>query len=219
MNHAETETDAELLRRARAGVAPAFAVLVHRYAALLHAAASPEGGGAAHLDTVRRTFLRAMRRLDAADDTALGTWLLDLQGTPLSDDDADRAAPLATAELDQLWGELAPCWPRGRRPRRPPRWLGQVAIVLLLLALSVAVPYALLVTAADEEDDPPAPVDTPMPARARTRAVTAAARSARATGLGRLSARRTRAGTTSSRSRARGRENVTIGGPVRSAPG
>ena len=159
MNHAETETDAELLRRARAGVAPAFAVLVHRYAALLHAAASPEGGGAAHLNTVRRTFLRAMRRLDAADDTALGTWLLDLQGTPLSDDDADRAAPLATAELDQLWGELAPCWPRGRRPRRPPRWLGQVAIVLLLLALSVAVPYALLVTAADEEDDPPAPVE------------------------------------------------------------
>ena len=159
MNHAETETDAELLRRARARVAPAFAVLVHRYAALLHAAASPEGGGAAHLNTVRRTFLRAMRRLDAADDTALGTWLLDLQGTPLSDDDADRAAPLATAELDQLWGELAPCWPRGRRPRRPPRWLGQVAIVLLLLALSVAVPYALLVTAADEEDDPPAPVE------------------------------------------------------------
>lgn len=158
MDHAEP--DAELLRRARAGAAPAFAVLVHRYAAVLNAAASQRADSdAPALDTVRRTFLRAMRRLDTADGTALGTWLLDLQGTPLADDDADRAAPLATTELDQLWGELAPCWPRGRRPRRPPRWLGHVAIVALLLALSVAVPYALLVTAVDEEDDPPVPVE------------------------------------------------------------
>jgi hypothetical protein len=170
VNHAET--DDELLRQAQAGAASAFAILVHRYAALLHAAASngsdseagdpPEARGgrdAVALDTVRRTFLRAMRRLDAADGTGLGSWLLDLQGTPLSTAAAERAAPLTTAELDRLWGELAPCWPRGRRPRRPPRWLGHVAIVVLLLALSVTVPYALLVTAAEEEAEAPVPVE------------------------------------------------------------
>jgi hypothetical protein len=163
VNHAET--DDELLGQAQAGAAPAFAILVHRYAALLHAAASDgsasKAGGrdAAALDTVRRTFLRAMRRLDAADGAALGSWLLELQGTPLSTAEADRAAPLTTAELDRLWGELAPCWPRGRRHRHPPRWLGHVAIVVLLLALSVAVPYALLVTAAEEEAEAPVPVE------------------------------------------------------------
>jgi hypothetical protein len=169
VNHAET--DDELLREAQAGAAPAFAILVYRYAALLHMAASDgssdarshgsgsEAGGrdAVALDIVRRTFLRAMRRLDAADGAALGSWFLELQGTPLAADEADRAAPLTTAELDALWGELAPSWPRGRRPTRPPRWLGHVAVVLLLLALSVAVPYALLVTAAQEEDEAPVP--------------------------------------------------------------
>jgi hypothetical protein len=166
VNHAET--DAELLRQAQAGSAPAFAILVHRYAALLHMGASSgssdarspgfgseaDGRDAAALDTVRRTFLRAMRRLDTADGAALGTWFLELQGTPLAADEAARAAPLTTAELDRLWGELAPSWPRGRRPRRLPRWLGHVAVVMLLLALSVAVPYALLVTAAEEEAVP-----------------------------------------------------------------
>jgi len=210
VNHADT--DAELLQRARAGAAPAFAVLVYRYAALLHAGAStqiavpsataastgngsgepgsggngsggpgsggngsggPHAGGSraggshdgaassdpAALDTVRRTFLRAMRRLDRADGTALGRWLLDLQGTPLTDDDADHAAPLSTVELDRLWSELAPRWPRGRRPARPPRWVGQVAIVVVLLALSIAVPYALLVTASEEAAELPVPTE------------------------------------------------------------
>lgn len=170
-------SDAELLRHARAGTAPAFAVLVVRYAPLLHQAAAeatgtrapqadeapggatPEPGDPTALATVRTTFLRAMRRLDRADDGAVGSWLLELQGTPLEAPDTARAAPLATADLDRLWGELAPCWPRGRRPRRPPRWLGHVAIVLLLLVLSVAVPYALLVTAEDDEEDTPDPVE------------------------------------------------------------
>ena len=186
MNH--DDSDAELLRRARAGAAPAFAVLVYRYAALLHLAAARHQTGArptapdtAHEDvrlpaadgeadppiessddaalaTVRQTFLRAMRRLDSADERAVGTWLLELQGTPLAREDAERAAPLATAELDRLWGELAPCWPRGRRQRRPPRWLGHVAVVVVLLLLAVAVPYTLLVTIADEEEDAPVPV-------------------------------------------------------------
>ena len=182
--------DEELLARARAGDAPAFAVLVHRHAATLHAAAvassraasgassgaadapsdtasstadaadptGDPGDGAAALATVRRTFLRAMRRLDRADPADVEGWLLEVQGTPLDEDAAARAAPLASAELDELWRQLAPCWPRGRRRRRLPRWVPRVALVLGLLVLAVAVPYALLVTAVEEVDDGPEPI-------------------------------------------------------------
>ena len=157
----DADHDAALLARARAGEAPAFAVLVHRYAALLHHAASAgddpmDRAGA--LETVQRTFLRAMRRLDRADPEELGGWLLGLQGTPLDEEDVERASPLTTTELDRLWGELAPRWPRGRRRWHVPRWFGQVAVVLVLLALAVAVPYALLVTAVDDDDEGPAPI-------------------------------------------------------------
>lgn len=178
MSDAERD-DEELLARAREGDAPAFAALVHRHGATLHAAAiaasraasgaadSASGtadaagdpsDGAAALATVRRTFLRAMRRLDRADPADVEGWLLEVQRTPLDEDAAARAAPLASAELDELWRELAPCWPRGRRRRRLPRWVAQVALVLVLLALAVAVPYALLVTAVDETDHGPDPI-------------------------------------------------------------
>lgn len=178
MSDAERD-DEELLTRAREGDAPAFAALVHRHGATLHAAAIAASGpasgaadtasgtadaagdpsdGAAALATVRRTFLRAMRRLDRADPADVEGWLLEVQRTPLDEDAAARAAPLASAELDELWRELAPCWPRGRRRRRLPRWVAQVALVLVLLALAVAVPYALLVTAVDETDHGPDPI-------------------------------------------------------------
>ena len=153
--------DEELLARARDGEASAFAILVHRHAATLHAAAVASSGAAADaatLTTVRRTFLLAMRRLDRADPTDLEGWLLSVQGTPLDEEAAARATPLTTSELDELWRQLAPCWPRGRRRRRLPRWVGQVALVLVLLALAVAVPYALLVTAVEEADQGPDPI-------------------------------------------------------------
>jgi len=149
--------DEELLARAREGDAPAFAVLVHRHAATLRAAAAATSGAAA-VATVRRTFLRAMRRLDRADPADVEGWLLRLQGTPLDEEAAARAAPLANAELDELWRELAPCWPRGRRRRRLPRWVAQVSLVLVLLALAVAVPYALLVTAVETVEQGPDPI-------------------------------------------------------------
>ena len=174
--------DEELLARAREGDAAAFAVLVHRHAATLHAAATATSGAAdptsdaatdatdatdaagglgdrtSALTTVRRTFLRAMRRLDRADPADVEGWLLELQRTPLDEDAAAHAAPLANADLDELWRELAPCWPRGLRRRRLPRWVAQVALVLVLLALAVAVPYALLITAVEEADNGPEPI-------------------------------------------------------------
>lgn len=157
----DADHDQALLARARAGEAPAFAILVHRHAAVLHAAASAgedlkDRDGA--LATVQRTFVRAMRRLDRADPTDVGGWLRQVQGTPLEPADIEHAPPLTTTELDELWRELSPRWPRGRRPWHVPRWIGKVAVVLVLLALAVAVPYALLVTAADDEDQGPAPI-------------------------------------------------------------
>ncbi|MFP4635070.1 MAG: hypothetical protein ACLFRD_04340, partial [Nitriliruptoraceae bacterium] len=46
-------------------------------------------------------------------------------------------------------------WPRGRRPRRPPRWLirgiGALTLLAALLALAVVGPYVALTTAEDQQ--------------------------------------------------------------------
>jgi hypothetical protein len=154
--------DAALLAQARSGEVGAFAVLVLRHAPRLHAAARRGGAGAPD-EVVVRTFARAMRRLDRAPDEDVPGWLLGLQQPRRRGDDqvavpADEdGAVLPERTVDAIWAELAPRWPSGRRPVRPPRWLGQVALIALLLVLSVAIPYLLLVTAA-EQDEAPGPL-------------------------------------------------------------
>ncbi len=72
--------------------------------------------------------------------------------------DTDVAAPpLAAHELDALWAELAPRWPRGRRPFRLPRWVAQTALVVFLLSLAVLITY-VAVTAVGGQDRRAEPV-------------------------------------------------------------
>ena len=158
--------DAELLARAQQGEVGAFAALVHRYAPLLQA--RTEGDQ----DAVRRAFQRAMRRLDDAEVDDLAGWLLSLlprahrgggaaapdqiegDATDQGSDTAADVPPLPAREIDALWAELAVRWPRGRRPLRLPRWIGQVALVLMLMVLAVLIPIAVLTTAGGEDPEP-----------------------------------------------------------------
>ena len=158
MSHTDRD-DADLLARARQGDATAFAVLLHRYGPAVHAVLaepSPDRGaqatdGAATATTgLTRTFLAAMRQLDAADDQDIRRWLL-----RLALDEEPGPEPLPAAVLDQVWTELATRWPTGRRPLRAPRWVGHVALLLILLALAAGVPYVVLVTASEGEEAPP----------------------------------------------------------------
>ncbi len=145
--------DAQLVARAHRGEVGAFAVLVHRHAAHLHALAGD-------MDGVLRAFRRAMRRLDRADAEDVAGWLASLlpRGQRPGDDEDDTATghapPLPASEVDALWAQLAPLWPRGRRRVRVPRWVGRLTLVLFLLALSVAIPYLVLTTSEDREPAP-----------------------------------------------------------------
>lgn len=61
------------------------------------------------------------------------------------------APPLPAGLLDQVWAELAPRWPNGRRRWRAPGWLLPAATILTLVVLAAVIPYALLVTAGERE--------------------------------------------------------------------
>lgn len=131
-------SDAELIELAKAGWAPAFAVLVHRYAPLVHAAradaADPTGA-------VTQVFVQAMRELADRDPGApVAPWLLGLAGA--------RATPptptaLTDDELDAIWGELDRRWPDGRPPARPLPWRRAAAVVGLAV-LAGLVPAIVL---------------------------------------------------------------------------
>ncbi|MFP4311176.1 MAG: hypothetical protein ACLFS9_04235 [Nitriliruptoraceae bacterium] len=150
-----------LLTRARAGDAGAFAALVHRYAPVLHAAATE--AGADDLDAAVTTALRrAMRRLEAAEPADLASWFVGLlpaprRGQDIAVPDEEHVAPLPDPQVDAIWAALAPRWPTGRRPVRVPRWVGQVALVLVLVALSVALPI-LLLTSQEVDNGQPEPL-------------------------------------------------------------
>ena len=149
-----TRSDAELVRLAQQGVPTAFAALVHRHAPVVRATvATADDPQAAVVDT----FVLAMRRLrDLDPDEPIGPWLQTLahrQGSDPAPVAPDRAPAMDVDELDRVWLELARRWPKGRRPRRLPRWLvrGVSAIALIAAVLAVAVlgPYVVLTTAVD----------------------------------------------------------------------
>ncbi len=151
MQHAES-SDRELLERARAGSAPAFAVLLHRHGPAVRAvvADDPDATGA-----VIATFVRAMRQLPGSDDGDPRRRLVELARAEV---DHPRAPEPTVApdpdELDEIWAELDLRWPDGKVPRHLPRWVGRSASILALAALAVSVPYAVLTTGADGDDGP-----------------------------------------------------------------
>jgi hypothetical protein len=155
-----TRSDAELMTLARRGWPAAFAVLVHRHAATVRAAVvgRPDPDAA-----VVATFTRAMQHLRRVDPTApVEPWLLALAPGRKGRTAAPTAPRPAVdgSELDALWAELAPRWPRGRAPRgRLPAWLRWSMLTVVLMALAVVIPYVTITTGqrtaeADADGDP-----------------------------------------------------------------
>jgi hypothetical protein len=140
-------SDAELLELSKAGVAPAFAVLLHRHGSAVRSAVDhdPDPTGA-----VVETFVRAMRELSAQDgSTLVRPWLLSLAG---ADATPDPIVPLGEEERDEVWAELAVRWPTGRVPRHHDL-LQRLALVAGLVAISALVPTLILL--ADQQESEP----------------------------------------------------------------
>lgn len=131
---------------AGAGWAPAFAVLVHRHAPLVHSAVRPTPDPHA---AVVGVFSEAMRQLDQRDAAAaVAPWLLDLAGGgPVAD-----PSPLPPEDLDAIWAELHHRWPDGRRMPRALPWR-RLGTGLALVAVAAIVPSVLLGTDHDDTDD------------------------------------------------------------------
>jgi hypothetical protein len=151
-----TRSDEELVTLAQHGWTAAFAVLVRRHAAAVHAVAAD----ASDPDrVVVDTFGRAMRRLPRRDpsDGDVRAWLLDLaEGrTRHPQPVPDEPPELAADELDAIWTDLARRWPTGRVRRHVPGWVKWVATTIVLVALGVAIPY-VTITYGQERGDPAA---------------------------------------------------------------
>jgi RNA polymerase sigma-70 factor (ECF subfamily) len=74
---AATESDVDLVRRARSGDRPAFAVLYARHAASVHGVCLATGPIDEANDLVQEVFLSAWRALDQLEDpTRIGAWLV-----------------------------------------------------------------------------------------------------------------------------------------------
>lgn len=162
-------SDAELLALAREGVAPAFAVLLHRHGPTvltLAEPADPDPVGA----TVA-TFVRAMRGLADTPPGDVRRWLLELAAEEIegeltvpppgaSGGDTDGGTETATItrttartdeRLDEVWAELALRWPNGRVPRHVPSWAIWLLTTLLLMGAAVALPWLVLGASADDD--------------------------------------------------------------------
>jgi hypothetical protein len=132
-------SDEELIRLAQAGWAPAFAVLVHRYAPVVRATrprAEPVVPFLTHV------FLHAMRELRDRDPHApVAPWLLGLAGAGARS--AKTPVPLSPEDLDAIWTRLHGYWPDGHRHARSVPWR-RTAAVVGLAALAGLVPAVVL---------------------------------------------------------------------------
>lgn len=134
-------SDTELIQLAQAGWAPAFAVLVHRYAPVVRAT-RPRAEPAVPFLT--HVFLLAMRELRGRDPRApVAPWLLGLAGAGTRS--AKAPVPLAPEELDAIWTRLHGYWPDGHRHARNLPWR-RTAVVVGLAALAGLVPAVVLGT-------------------------------------------------------------------------
>lgn len=153
MQHGD-RSDAELVRLAAAGTAPAFAVLLHRHGPAVRAVVEPAKDPTGALIG---TFVDAMRELpDVEPDQPLRPWLLELARHqvkhPADVADDAPAPPLDPEEEDEAWAELDVRWPDGRVPRQVPPWVGWTALVIALVALAILVPYVVLGNGASDDD-------------------------------------------------------------------
>jgi hypothetical protein len=144
--HLGHHSDAELMELAKAGWAPAFAVLVHRHAPVVHAALRDDRDP---LSATTAVFVHAMRELRQRDATApLAPWLLELIDRP----PPAQPSELTDEELDAIWLELHRRWPDGERPATTWPWR-RLATVAALVVVAAAVPALVLGIDTPEAED------------------------------------------------------------------
>jgi hypothetical protein len=142
-------SDADLIELSQAGVAAAFAVLLHRHGPTVRSAVRDDRDP---LGAVVEVFVRAMRDLPKRGTAEpVRAWLLELAGT---DRVPDPIVPLSEEERDEIWAELAVRWPNGRPPRDT-RALKRIGLVAGLVAVSALVPTMVLLAG----QSAPEPVD------------------------------------------------------------
>jgi hypothetical protein len=145
--HLGQHSDAELVKLAKAGWSPAFAVLVHRHAPIVHAALTDRSDP---LSATTSVFVHAMRELrQRAPEAPIAPWLLELIDRP----PPQRPSELTDEELDAMWHELHRRWPDGERPASTWPWR-RLALVAGLVVVAAGVPALVLgIDAPDEEAD------------------------------------------------------------------
>jgi len=169
-----TRNDTALVAAASAGDRNAFAALVARTAPDV-AASLPASGD--HHDGLHAVYTAAMRELyDGATPTDVNAWLLQLVKTGQRQVNQRRQTSAQPStldpDLDRLWGDLAPLWPRGRKPyvrlsRRTQ--IASVGVVLLLGALYALIQFqsprleegTLIATVYQSADDNRPTIDNP----------------------------------------------------------
>jgi hypothetical protein len=163
--HLGQHSDAELVKLAKAGWSPAFAVLVHRYAPLVHAALADRSDP---LSATTSVFVHAMRELrQRAPEAPIAPWLLELIDRP----PPARPSELTDEELDAVWHELHRRWPDGDRPATTWPWR-RLALVAGVIVVAAGVPALVLGVDTPQEEadvelravpvtDEPLPVDAP----------------------------------------------------------
>lgn len=139
-------TDAELMAAAQAGVAPAFAVLLHRHGPAVYSAVLDDPDPVCATRDVFVTALDELPRMDPA--FPVRAWLLDIAGV---DGVPDPIMPLAEADRDAIWASVVANWPGRPRPARP--GLRRAALVGGLVALAALVP-TLVVLAGEQQERP-----------------------------------------------------------------
>jgi RNA polymerase sigma factor (sigma-70 family) len=136
-------TDAELVRRTRAGDREAFGILVERHRRTVYVLALQKGLQAAEAeDVAQEVFLKAYRSLGAlADPQAFGRWLYGITGHVVADVGRARARRHEEGSLDHALEPLAPADKRAdvlfnEERRQVLRALGELAeeqrLVILL---------------------------------------------------------------------------------------
>lgn len=143
-----TRSDTALVAAASAGDRNAFAALIARTAPDV-AASLPASKD--HHDDLRAIYTLAMRELHSgATPTDLNAWLLQRAQSRQrrANKRQQTSAQLSTLDhdLDRLWNDLAPLWPRGRKPfvrlSRPVQ-IVSISVLLLLAGLYALIQFQI----------------------------------------------------------------------------
>jgi hypothetical protein len=140
-------SDAQLLRLASEGSAPAFASLLHRHRSALQRVVLDAADPRAAAEHTMRSAMRDLQQRRVTADTDVVAWITDLATSHAARDpspqDVDQL--LAADWFDRAWSRAERSWPSGSVRPRLPRW-GALLLGGLALAGTSSLATYLYVT-------------------------------------------------------------------------